>query len=95
MSGKLEVLVPTAEAPMGSGTLSPRLDRLAGATIGVLWNGRQGGDKVICRVLEILKEERGVEGLVFRAKPYLGNVAPDQIFDELSKCDAVVTGVGD
>jgi len=46
--------------------------------------------------MEILKERHKIKEVVFRDKPFLGNIAPKDVFDDLiGKCDAVITGVGD
>ncbi len=93
--GTWELLDPTLELPRST-TLSPRLTTLAGKTIGVIWNGRPPGDVLFDKMFDVLRAKYAIKDVVFRPKPYLGNVAPPEIFDELlSKCDAVVTGVGD
>ena len=92
----LEVLEPTGAPVGGRGVLSPRLDTLDGKTIGILWNGRPAGDKIFNRMMEILKERHKIKEVVFRDKPFLGNIAPKDVLDDLiGKCDAVITGVGD
>lgn len=93
---RIELLDPTVGPSTGPGTLSPRLDTLTGKTVGVIWNGRLPGDKIIDQLLGSLKTRYGIKEVVFRRKPYIGNIAPPEIIDELSaKCDAVITGVGD
>ncbi|MDE3100629.1 MAG: hypothetical protein KGJ98_00175 [Chloroflexota bacterium] len=90
------VLLDPTLAPPRSTTLTPRLNTLAGKTIGVIWNGRPPGDVLFNKMFDVLRTKYAIKDVVFRAKPYLGNVAPPEIFDELLKrCDAVVTGVGD
>lgn len=74
----------------------PVLPSLDGATIGIIWNGRPPGDALLTRMLEILGERHGVKAGPFHLKPYLGNIAPPEVFDDIAgSCDAVVTGVGD
>lgn len=93
--GTWELLDPTL-APPRSTVLSPRLTTLAGKTIGVIWNGRPPGDVLFDQMFRILREKYAIKDVVFRSKPYIGNIAPAEVFDELAKkCDAVVTGVGD
>lgn len=92
----LELLDPTTESDRGRGILSPRLETLEGKTIGVIWNGRVPGNEIINGVLEELRERYRLKEVLFRAKPFLGNVAPLEILDETARsCDAVITGVGD
>jgi hypothetical protein len=76
--------------------LSPRLDTLSGKTIGIIWNGRPPGDVILGYAMDELRKRYAIKDIVLLEKPYLGNVAPDAILDELeATCDAVVTGVGD
>jgi len=93
---KIELLDPTSGPVASEKALSPRLDSLSGKTLGVIWNGRLPGDLILNRMIEILKETHDIKEVVFRGKPYIGNIAPNEIFDEMSaRCDAVVAGVGD
>jgi hypothetical protein len=89
------LLDPTLAAARTT-VLSKRLDTLAGKTFGVIWNGRPPGDVLFERVFGILRTKYAIKDVIFRSKPYIGNIAPPEVFDELvSRCDAVVTGVGD
>ena len=93
---QIELLDPTGGAVAAKGVLSPRLDTLSGKTLGVIWNGRRPGDLILNRMIDILKERYAIKEVVFREKPYIGNVAPDEIFDQIAaRCDAVISGVGD
>lgn len=92
------VVLDPREPRMESGTLSPRLDTLKGTTIGIIWNGRRPGpgDIILKSVGERLRDEYGVEKVVFRTKPYLGNIAPEELLAEMqAEADAVLAGVGD
>jgi hypothetical protein len=93
---KLEVLDPSAEALTAKAGLSPRLGSLSGKTIGVIWNGRPAGNRILRLVMDALKQKDGVREIFLREKPFLGNIAPPEILDEMAtRCDAVITGVGD
>ena len=77
-------------------TAHPVLSDLWGTTIGIVWNGRPPGDALFQKMLETLGERHGVKAGPIRLKPYLGNIAPPEVFEEIAAtCDAVVTGVGD
>jgi hypothetical protein len=77
-------------------TISPRLSTLSGKTIGVIWNGRPPGDVLFDHIFQVLEERHNLRRGPFIHKPWLGNVAPPEAFEELAAtCDAVVTGVGD
>ncbi len=97
MTGVLEkftLLDPTEELTR-TGSLSPRLDTLDDKTIGVIWNARPPGDVIFTEIFNLLGKKYNINNVVIRKKPYVGNLAPDEILDELSSCDAIVTGVGD
>lgn len=91
-----QVLDPSLKPTTVKGTVSPRLDSLGKKTIGILWNGRPTGDKIFNRITSALREKYEIKEVIFRTKPYFGNIAPKDIVDELvTSCDAVITGVGD
>jgi hypothetical protein len=93
---QVTVLNPTAGPAARKFRRAPRLSTLDGKVLGAIWNSRVHGDKIINSVVTVLKERCGVKDFVLRKKPYLGNIAPKEILDELvAKCDAVITGVGD
>jgi hypothetical protein len=92
----LILLDPTEGPYRTEGFLAPRVASLAGAAVGVIWNGRPNGDRFLRAVLRRL-EARGCTVVEFLKKPYLGNVAPAEFFDTLRRRDVafVIAGVGD
>ena len=92
----LEIFNPTAGPATGKVIMAPRTETLDGQTLGVIWNGRPYGDRVINAVVDMLRQKYSFETVVFRKKPYIGNLAPTEIQEDIIKsCDAVITGVGD
>lgn len=91
----LTVLNPTAGPARGTSGLAPRPGSLDGKTIGVIWNGRAYGDRILAETIDILKQRYRVKEVLFREKPFLGNIAPEPILAEMVRADAVITGVGD
>ncbi|NQW22514.1 MAG: hypothetical protein HQ475_03620 [SAR202 cluster bacterium] len=92
----IEVLNPTAGPATGKIVMAKRTGTLDGQRIGVIWNGRPYGDKVINSVIDMLRQKYSFESVVFRKKPYIGNVAPVSIQEEIiDSCDVVITGIGD
>ncbi len=90
------VLNPTAGPAPGRAGMAPRLTTLDGKTIGVIWNGRAYGDRILGAVLDALKARHRIKEVVFRQKPYIGNIAPEEILDEIAaRADGAITGVGD
>jgi hypothetical protein len=75
---------------------APRLESLTGKRLGLLWNNRLGGDRLLRHVGEVLTERYGVAAVYFTKKTFVGNAAPEEILDDLvARVDAVVVGVGD
>lgn len=92
----LKVLNPTIGPARGRTGVAPRPASLDGKTVGVIWNGRAYGDRLLHEAIDILKERYRVRDVLFREKPFLGNIAPEPLLAEMAaKADVVVTGVGD
>ncbi len=92
----LKVLNPTAGPARGKSGVAPRPATLDDRTIGVIWNGRAYGDRILSETLDILKQRYRVREVIFREKPFLGNIAPEPILAEMAaRANLVITGVGD
>lgn len=93
----LKILDPTTGPVSGKLILSPRFGTLNGLKIGVIWNGRSYGGKILTKVIELLKEKYTFDVVDFLTKAYIGNIAPKEFFDKLAadKADAVIVGIGD
>ncbi|RPI42870.1 MAG: hypothetical protein EHM59_16800 [Betaproteobacteria bacterium] len=75
---------------------APRLESLTAKRLGILWNNRLGGDRLLKHVGEVLKQRYGLAEIYFTRKTFIGNAAPAEIIDDLvARTDAVVVGVGD
>lgn len=47
-------------------------------------------------MLDLLKQRYRVREVLFREKPFLGNIAPEPLLAEIAaRADAAITGVGD
>ena len=89
------VLDPTAGEPPATGQRAPRLDTLAGKTVGFISNGKEGTQGFFTHLDRILREEFGVADVVRRVKSNYSAPADTEIVDELRRWQAVVTGIGD
>ena len=88
------LLDPTAELDPVEKQLLPRLDTLAGATIGLLDMSKPRGTQFLDQVEKIL----GEMGATVRryAKPTFARVAPRDLNQRISsECDAVIEGLAD
>nr|WP_219415305.1 SDR family NAD(P)-dependent oxidoreductase [Pseudonocardia nigra] len=95
MSAQLEVLDPTnGAAPVETEAL-PRPSSLAGLVVGCLDNGKPNSDRFLDRLAARLQAD-GVRDVVRARKPSIGRLAAPELLDDLAtRCDVVVTGVGD
>ncbi len=92
----LKVLNPTAGPARGRSGVAPRPGSLDDKTVGVIWNGRAYGDLILSEMLDLLKQRHRIREVLFREKPFLGNLAPEPILAEMAaKAHVVITGVGD
>ena len=92
----IEVLNPTAGPATGKVVMAKRAGTLNGLRVGVIWNGRPYGDKVIKAVIGLLRQKYSFETVVFLKKPFIGNVAPTSMQEQIiDSCDVAITGIGD
>ena len=90
------ILDPTGGRELAeNAVLAPRAGTLRGATIGLLSSSKHNSDALLHDVGQLLRE-RGAAELVVDTKPHFGApVADDQIAQLKTRCDAVVTAIGD
>ena len=91
----LQVLDPTNETALPLGQVAPRAATLAGATVGVISNGKEGTQGFFVHLDRMLREEFGVADVVLRVKSNYSAPADRDIVDEIARWHAVVTGIGD
>ena len=105
-NGIYEVVSPLGEPVVGMIAMAPRLDTLAGKTIGALWNGGFRGDETFPIIAKMLRERYPTVKLI----PYtafslvtIASLHPEKkektlevLRAELKAkgCDAVITGNG-
>jgi len=86
----LRTSVPTASSP------APRPLTLAGATVGLLANGKSNGMALLDHIAEILRARHGVGEIVRVAKTNASAPVRDDDAEVLAKgCAAVITAIGD
>jgi hypothetical protein len=89
------VLDPTHEKAEGGIKLAPRLQSLAGQTVGFISNGKEGTKGFFAELERGLRDQLGVGNVVWRTKSNYSAPADTHIVDEIRRWQAVVTGVGD
>ncbi|MBI3302061.1 MAG: hypothetical protein HYZ72_08305 [Deltaproteobacteria bacterium] len=87
---------PTDKVEREVKAFAPRLDTLAGKTIGLLDISKAKGAFFLDRVEEVLREQYGVKDVLRRMKPTVTRPAPAPLKAELrEKCDAVIEALSD
>ena len=89
------VLDPTPGMAVRAARMAPRVPSLAGATVGLLDNGKMNVDRFLDHVEAILRAGHGVRDVVRRRKANMSAPAPAEVLRALAVCDAVVSAVGD
>ncbi len=90
-----QVLDPTPGSGSAAGRLAPRLDTLAGKTVGFISNGKKGTKGFFGHLERLLREEHGVAEVVYRTKSNYSAPADPHIADEIRRWDAMISGIGD
>jgi len=90
-----EVLNPTSEVSPEVLATAPRLHSLAGTTIGIISNGKEGTKGFFAHLERILVEQFEVASVVLRRKSNYSAPAERSIVEEAAAWDVVITGIGD
>jgi hypothetical protein len=86
---------PFDERPQVQGGIAPRLDTLAGKTIGLLDISKPGGSFFLDHLERLLKERFEVGRVVRKMKPTFTKPAPETVIQELTECHAVIEALAD
>ena len=91
----LQVLDPTNEMVSPLGQPAPRPATLAGKTVGVISNGKEGTKGFFAHLDRMLREELGAAVVITRVKANYSAPAEAPILEEAKGWDAAITGIGD
>ena len=93
---ELEVLNPEGKIVKKEKSLAPRLETLEGKKIGLVWNGKPNGDKLLNEIGDLLKERYPTAETVFRRVSFSGVKLPPGELEAIAKdIDAGVFASGD
>ena len=91
----LKMLDPRASANTKDRPLVPGLDTLEGKVIGIIDNGQANSTTMFQELAKLLEEKYRPAAVLFKTKPTHMQGAPKPIMEEfISRCDAVITGLG-
>ena len=92
----LTFLDPRQGSSAGLVVPAPRLESLTNKRLGLLWNNKPGGERLLRNVADLLHQKFNLAEIYFVKKMYIGNAAAPEIINDLvSRVDAVVTALGD
>jgi hypothetical protein len=93
---ELEVLNPEGKIVKRGKTLAPRLENLEGKKIGLVWNGKPNGDKLLNEIGKLLKERYPTSETAFHRISFSGTKLPPGELESIAKdIDAGVFTSGD
>ena len=91
----IKFLDPRAAVNPKERPLVPGLDSLEGKVIGIIDNGQSNSTDMFKELGKLMQERLNVKEVLFKTKPTHMQGATKPIMDEiLSRCDAVITGLG-
>lgn len=91
----IEILNPTHEDNAEMFTLAPRVSSLAGKTVGIVSNGKQGTHIFFDVLEEKLRDEYAVGDVVRVTKANYSAPAQAAIMQQAIEWDALISGIGD
>lgn len=93
--GTIKFLDPRGAVNSKDRPLVPGLDTLEGKVVGIIDNGQANSTTMFQELAKLLQEKFHTGEVVFKTKPTHMQGAPKPIMEEiLSRCDAVITGLG-
>ncbi|MDH3315543.1 MAG: hypothetical protein OEN48_13885 [Betaproteobacteria bacterium] len=91
----IEILDPTHEDDSRAFAPATRLATLAGATVGIVSNGKKGTKPFFDAVERELVERHGVAKVVRLTKANYSAPADPEVINEAERWQALIAGVGD
>jgi hypothetical protein len=92
----MKLIDPTVPASTRASRRAPALASLDGLTIGLLWNHKANGDKLLTETARLLQSRFGGKVLPMITKTNASAPAPAEMLTNLSpECDYLITASGD
>ena len=91
----LKMLDPRASVNLTDRPLVPGLDTLEGKVIGIIDNGQANSTTMFQELAKLIQEKYRPAEVLSRTKPTHMQGAPKPMMEDfVSRCDAVITGLG-
>ena len=91
----MRILNPTNEMKSAGVLLAPRLASLAGMTVGIITNAKEGTKGYFTHLDRLLRQEMDVADVIWREKSNYSAPCDAHIVQEITNWNAVFAGVGD
>jgi hypothetical protein len=91
----LRILDPTVGPDRAESALAPRVPELDDKVLGLLANGKVNAERLLDLVREGLAARYRLREVITVTKPSASRVAAPEVLEQLGRCDAVVTAIGD
>ncbi|MDD9890407.1 MAG: hypothetical protein OXU66_00285 [Gammaproteobacteria bacterium] len=91
----LTVLNPTTESPARDFELAPRIQSLAGKTVGFISNGKEGTKGFFTHLENLLLSKYQVAEVIWETKSNYSAPAETEIIERAQAWDLAITGLGD
>ena len=97
VDSKIVVLDPTSKGKLKESVTARRPINLEGKVMGLIWNGKPGGDVLLERLGGLLTERFHLSQILklYAKADVSSNLAEIEIDEFAEKCDFVLLGVGD
>ena len=89
------VFKPVVRPREGNHVLAPRPKTLMGATIGLLWNAKPNGDLYLETIRQQLRAKFATAEFLVLRKPSANKPMAPDVYQQLRRCTAVITALGD
>jgi hypothetical protein len=91
----LKMLDPRATVNLEERPVMPGLESLEGKVIGIIDNGQSNSTAMFQELAKLIQGKDQTAEVLFKTKPSHMQGAPKPIIEEfVSRCDAVITGLG-
>jgi hypothetical protein len=91
----MKMLDPRASVNLRDRPLVPGLDTLEGKVVGIIDNGQANSTTMFQELAQLLQERYRPAEVLLKTKPTHMQGAPKAIMEEfVSRCDALITGLG-
>jgi hypothetical protein len=93
--GTLKMLDPRGSTNPGNRPIVAGIETLEAKVIGIIDNGQSNSTTMFQELTKLVQERFHPKEVIFRTKPTHMQGAPKPIMEEMiSRCDAVITGLG-